>query len=533
MTFPGCENNGAGKLLLAGAIATLLSSSLLAQGSHKSPVFKDYRPPSPGSLIEQSDITYQLWQTFILTRKANSGDVLAQQELAVRYLLGKGVKADTAKGAYWTLRAASQNLLQGRFNLGILLTNGWGVEWNPFQAFEHFSYCADHGMQEAQYVVGTMFMENLVVPRDMQQAKRWLRAAADSGYTPAAELLQKLQREGRLADGTSADTTALRTDSAAVRTSRDPTTLRWSPVFLDFGADTGSVADDATLLKDLLRDAAPEVRQALGVPDTISRLSDLDPSAIAALERAADAGSPEALTVLGRCYEKGIGVPRDRVVAVAHYVRAVRFDSPGALEALYRLLEEEGTVQTLRQRALGGDPAAGFSLATLSGLGINSALLQNRSWITEAEALHLLQAASGHGYVPAMIELGLWYYAGRGVPLNEGKAERLWEEAGREGSTEARVRVTAAHVNRGEGNPDSAVAVLRSAAREGSVLSQVVLGYCYENGFGVVRSIPQAVQAYRNAAERGSQDGYRALVRLYDLIRPAEARYQIRNEPLH
>jgi hypothetical protein len=126
------------------ALCVMLAGSLRAQ-TGASPVFKSYTPPRPGAIVEQSDVTYQLWHTFDLTRRAGAGDVLAQQELAVRYLTGRGVKADTVRGAFWTISAAAQNMPPARFNLGILSSNGWGVAWNPFEAYDQFLWYAASG----------------------------------------------------------------------------------------------------------------------------------------------------------------------------------------------------------------------------------------------------------------------------------------------------------------------------------------------------------------------------------------------------
>ena len=74
--------------------------------------------------------------------------------------------------------------------------------------------------------------------------------------------------------------------------------------------------------------------RSLGLNDSVKHLEDAVPSVIEAVERSADAGSPEALTLLGRCRERGIGMPRDLVQAAALYTRAVRLDSPTATELL-------------------------------------------------------------------------------------------------------------------------------------------------------------------------------------------------------
>ncbi|MEK9135639.1 MAG: tetratricopeptide repeat protein, partial [Bacteroidota bacterium] len=200
-------------------VTTLLllapSPCLYAQKNTKdhpnSPVFKDYRKDRPSPLLIQSDVTYRLWQTFLLERQANAGDVLAQHELGIRYLTGKGVSADTAKGAHWIQRAAAQNLAPAQFNLGLLFYHGWGVEWNPFSAYKYFLTAAKRGLVEAEYVMGQFLTDNLVVPRNWNEAYRWVKLAADSGYAPAKETLKELDK--RMAQ--------LNADSSAMRGGKD------------------------------------------------------------------------------------------------------------------------------------------------------------------------------------------------------------------------------------------------------------------------------------------------------------------------
>jgi len=48
------------------------------------------------------------------------GDVLAQHELGIRYLIGRGAAPDTAKAAYWIKKAADQNYGPALFDMGII-----------------------------------------------------------------------------------------------------------------------------------------------------------------------------------------------------------------------------------------------------------------------------------------------------------------------------------------------------------------------------------------------------------------------------
>jgi uncharacterized protein len=118
-----------------------------AQDTTSSLAFKKNRPRTVrGGFFYQPDLAYQMWQQFNLTREANSGNVLAQHELGLRYLLGEGIAADTIKGAYWIHKAAEKGLTAASFNYGILLINGWGVNWNPFAAYKYFLDAANDGM---------------------------------------------------------------------------------------------------------------------------------------------------------------------------------------------------------------------------------------------------------------------------------------------------------------------------------------------------------------------------------------------------
>lgn len=51
-------------------------------------------------------------------------------------------------------------------------------------------------------------------------------------------------------------------------------------------------------------------------------------NAVELLEKAATKGDPEALTYLGDCYQKGVGVERDLDIAIEHYVRAAELGYP-------------------------------------------------------------------------------------------------------------------------------------------------------------------------------------------------------------
>ncbi len=500
------------------ATLVLACSSLYAQKNKSdhpsSPVFKDYKEPKPVPLLIESDVTYRLWQTFLLERQANAGDVLAQHELGIRYLTGRGASADTVKGAFWIQKAAAQNMVSARFNLGILYYHGWGVGWNPFSAYKEFLAAAQRGMVEAQYVMGQFFTDNLVVPRNWEEAHRWVKLAADSGYAPAKETLKELEKR-------------IKSQSDSTRSAKKDST--GSVVLLDFGRDSSS-QNDLTLLRDVLEGGGEELRRALGLATMLKGTLEMDSTEVQALRRAADDGSPEALAVLGRCYEKGLLMKKDVVQAAEMYVRAIRLDSPGASEFLWKLLQEDTFYSQMRSRSANGDVHANYVWATLRVLGFDGTLQARQSWISDDQALKLLERAVERKHLPAIVELGLCYYGGRWVTADQEKAMELWTRAEALGSQDARVRIAITIVRaKTTTGPalEKSIQSLEDAMHAGSVLAQVALGYCYEYGIGEPTNRAEAAGLYRSAAQRGSQDAFRALKRMHDSMRPKEKEFVI------
>ena len=109
----------------------MIGSMLYAQDSTLSKAFKSTQPHIRYPLIKARYPSYQLLTGFLLLKEANNGDPYAQHELGLRYLIGKGFVPDTVQAVFWIKKAVAQNLPFAKFNYGILLNNGIGVQWNP------------------------------------------------------------------------------------------------------------------------------------------------------------------------------------------------------------------------------------------------------------------------------------------------------------------------------------------------------------------------------------------------------------------
>jgi uncharacterized protein len=503
-------------LIFSSLLVSLLPSLHAQVKKGDSPVFRTYKPPPDAPPVQESDALRQIWYAFLTARKANAGDVMAQQELGVRYLFGKGVERDTVKAAYWIQKAADQGMMTAKFDLAILAFQGWGIPWDPFRSYKLLQETASHDMPEAQYFLASLYTEDLVIQRDWIRAHKWMKKAADAGYKPAVDALPEFAEKRAEAEAAKVVTAA----------AKNPNPLRSSsamPMLLDFPGDT--TKQQVKSLGDLVRGAGEEMRMALGLSNKPDSALSIDSVTVRNLIRAADAGSPEALTMLGRCSEKGMDMKKDSVAAAAYYVRAVRLDAPKAPPLLLKILEQKSFQSLLKARSSHGDPEANFLWAALTALNFDNS-------ITPAQAEQMLKKSVDQSYVPALIEMGLWHYAGKWVVQDKDKAVSLWGQAAKKGSVDAEVRLAVTALREGGNTREdsSAVSLLYQAVPDGSILAQVGLGYCYEQGIGVGKSMAEAAHWYRLGAVRGSQDAYRALRRLYDSERPGDKEFEIGEE---
>ncbi|MGO9481283.1 MAG: tetratricopeptide repeat protein [Candidatus Kryptoniota bacterium] len=498
-----------------------------------SSVFRDYQSGST-ELVQPSDLGYQLWEELTLVRKANGGDPEAQQELGSRYFFGNGFPVDTARAAYWIHKAADQNMPIGQYNFGIFLNNGWGVNWNPFEAYNEFKAAAAKSLPEAEFAVGISYTDNLIVPLDLAKAYKWIKAAADAKYEPALEVLPKLISRMKPAQDDSIQSAGYSTTSARNDSSFSAAAPSQEPIFLAFGPDTTSRVSDLTLLNEAFREGNEKFKTALGVSDIFStsatkgsgseQESEKDSTAITMIVHTAEAGSPEALIVLGRCFELGIGFPRDRILAAEQYLRASRLDSRRAPMLLLSLVRQNGFLEEVESRCKKGGDDAAFVWAGLTELGLDQRL-------DYKQAFHLLQIAADHGNIPSLIELGRCYYTGQWTARNPVLGRRSWLRAAEEGSSDAEIRLAAAAVLSDSGAEQASLSdtiqFLSEASNDGSIVGQLALGYCFEKGIGVTQNTPEAVRLYRNCAERGSESGYDALKRMYDDLRPKDKEFDV------
>jgi hypothetical protein len=433
-----------------------LVCTLFAQDTTKTLAYKNNRPDTRGITLYQYDLAEKIYNQFNLIRKANEGDPLAQHELGIRYLTGEDFPPDTVKAAFWIKKAALQNLPSAIYNYGILLINGWGVDWNPFEAFNSFLSAARYGMPDAEYIMGQLYTNDLIIKKNMTEAYKWVRSSANKGFPPAKEFLTQLNKfepknndtipllfKTSLASGSPVDESTLtvnKKSNSRKKSGKETTGQQTSGlVFINFDTITDSIPslNEEDLTEDLKNSSETELVNSVKYRKDSTVY--IDSTSMPALLEAADYGCPEALNLLGYYIREGIHFQKDMVAAAEFFIRSSGVDSRKGTILLYNLVKGKNFYTDLKKESDKNNPDALYVWYGLQSLGFDHQ-------ITEGDAFGLLQKAAAKKNLIAVVELGQDYFKGKYVKQDKEKAVDIWNLAMKSGSKEARIRLEIANL---------------------------------------------------------------------------------------
>ncbi|MCX7984928.1 MAG: sel1 repeat family protein [Bacteroidetes bacterium] len=482
---------------------------MFAQQQKKSAVYKEPYRFTGLPLILYSAYDAQVVELFTLIQEANAGKALAQHDLGIRYLLGKGLPADTTKAVYWLMRAAENKLPLAHYNLGILHLHGIGVPWNPFDAYKHFQYAAEEEIPEALFAMGILTSENFIVPRNWPKTFQYIKRAAELGYEDAHEALKELRYRG-------IDSIETNQQHSRQKKTQSSSLSSGTLLFLDFSStDTTTIPPDTLLQREAYRELSSiqkKFSQPLRTDSTFVKLFEL-----------AELGVPEAVTYIGRIYEKGYGQERSLIKAALLYFRAIRLESLRAPSLLWNLIHTQEFTNEFEHLTRIQEPYALMLWAGLTALRFSTLL-------NEQQAFTILQQAANSNCTPAMTELGLCYYTGRWTKQDKNNAAYWFKNASDRGDHDARIRYAVMVLSNEVSNGmsiDSALHYLNTMTERGSLLARNALALCYERGYTVMQNKGEAYRLYRQALARGSETAYRSLIRMHNEIRPNDPDFQI------
>ena len=365
------------------------------------------------------------------------------------YLDGLGVPRRRAKGIRWLERAARYNHIEAQLQLAVIYLHGTAGESHPISAANWFDVS---DIADPDYV------------KAMQRARK----AAEAGSGEAQAVLAFILSSGP----------------------QDMRDLEEADLWYERSAAAGCPQGMLGHALALNRKGGETVQREVAVQ----------------LGKAAAAGLPAALYLLGVMSERGLGVTRNKSAAAEFYRRAAeKGHCSGQARWGKALMHGIGVDANpsdgetwLRRAALAGDPEAAVALGDFHATGGN--LSPNR-----AEAASWFRRAAEAGHKGAARSLGLLYFAGDGVPHDPEQGMQWLRISAAAGDGPARAELGNLLLIGSIGEEDDRVRIYKGfeqAATSGDLVAAYNCAVCLFHGVGVARDDREAALWLRKAADR-------------------------------
>lgn len=228
------------------------------------------------------------------------------------------------------------------------------------------------------------------------------------------------------------------------------------------------------------------------------------------LEKKAKKGDPEAQTILGYCYYKGLecDVKQDISAAKLWLWRAANQDYPPAQQLYANICYEELNFE---------EAAKWYEFAAKKGREESQYML---AWMyfhgqgkdqNQEEAVYWYKQAAEQGFANAQSDLGYCYKEGLGVPKDINDAIKWYQKAANQGFETAQNSLGICYTMIEPCDYKQAVYWFQKAAENGNVSAQYNLGEFYKRGCGVKQDYRQAVYWFNKAANEDIAEAQYAL----------------------
>ncbi len=285
-------------------------------------------------------------------------------------------------------------------------------------------------------------------------------------------------------------------------------------VFIDFDIDSSSNKEisESDLTGALPLSGNEELISGITSPDSSYNLEQSD---LSILEETAEAGSPEALTMLGFLYENGKYVKKNIIRAGNYYFRAAKLDSRNGAYLLWKLNNSYQLYKELEKDVKKNDPEAMFLLYGLKSFNLTDV-------ISESAAKELLFKAAAQGLESAVVETGISIYSGKYKEFDQKQGIEILRKKMLDGNLYAEERYISIRIIDSLAITPAEIERLFVCSSKGSIIAETLLGVCYKEGLAVRRDTGAAVKYFRRAAQRGSTFAFEQLKGLHNSLRPAD-----------
>ena len=467
---------------------------------------------------------------------AKQGEVTAQYNVGICYLMGVGVEKDDREGAKWLRKAADQGFAYAQSNLGILYDNGVGVAEDDAEAVKWYRKAAEQGDAYAQFNLAMMYYNGKGVTKDYDEAVKWYRKAAEQGDASAQRNLGIMYANG--AGVVEDDAEAVKWYRKAAEQGDAYAQFNLAMMYYNGKGVTKDYDEAVKWYRKAAEQGDASAQNNLGIMYANGEGVEKDErEAVKWYRKAAEQGHATAQFLLGMCYSYGEGVEKDLVEA-AKWLRIgaergdaksqwalgnVIFKQNGAytkevvawyLKSMDQHFEKAAMdfflffiswqskpelAEFIMDPAKEGSPNAQYYLGLIYAKGY--AVKKD-----EAEAVKWYRKAAEQGDSAAQFNLGEMYRDGKGVLKNYSEAIKWFLVAARLENKKATKELgkLIAEGKYEHKNVKESAAWVCAAAKSGHIKAQLVLGLMYLRGDGFEKNRDEAIKWIRSAAEQGN-----------------------------
>ena len=336
---------------------------------------------------------------------------------------------------------------------------GLGTPIDRAAAAKWLRLAAEKGHTHAQFSFGQVLLRGEICPKDIPQSIRWFRLAAEKANPDAELSLAQAYANG---EGVEAD---------------EKEALRW----LKLSATHGHPIAQSDYAFAILDEDNP----------------DLCGESAEWLRKSALQGKSSAMFNLAIMYQRGVGVPKDRITAFAWYMVSAMDGSEEIQEEVEKVLANASASE--RRKAIDRTKGiiAKLNVAPMFSLGSHSIELTNQ--------FHRQFELAQLGDAEHQFALARLYHEGVGTVTDPVEAAVWCRKAAEQGNVDA-MRTLAFCLEDGDGVTEDLVEMAkwyRKAAEKDDIESQFKLGVCYKDGTGVEQDQQQAEFWTKKAADHG------------------------------
>ena len=359
------------------------------------------------------------------------------------------------------------------------------------QKFEKFKKDALAGNVKAQAALGTAYALGKGTEKDLNEAKKWYKKAAENGDEMAYYLLNTLEKQQK----EQAESNAEKPRKAPEKKNKNA-----KKVLIALIALIGLIflVKSSKIKAKMRYNLGGKYEKGDSQPQNFEK-------AFACYKEAAELGMLQAQSKLGSMYYYGKGCQPNFEEALKWCMKAAERGDAAAQRMVGEMcFQGKGTEQNVEEAFSWYEKAAKNNDAEAQKIfGLMCYRLDNVE-----EAFYWFLKAAEQGDLEAQNMLGDMYYTGNGVVERDLKEAFNWfYSAGEHGEADAQYSLGIMYYNGEfvEKNYDDAFKWFLKSAKQDNAAAQFEIGYMFENGISVEQNYSAALMWYKKADANGDE----------------------------